>query len=500
MSEPEVPVATSPGEDAEAMLPAATPSTQDAEARRRQVRRAMLIGTWVWPAFIVTDAWMCFVAFPGAPFREFIALRVVVELSLLGAYRATFRPLVSIGTLTRWQDISFALAATAISLMATRLGGVQSSYMHGISIVALVRAAVIPEPWGRSWPSFATIGLVFPFVMAVVALIVPGARDAWGNRPALVVFTSNYIFVIASAFVGMMTCHLVWQAQQQVYRARRVGRYRLQAPIGKGGMGEVWLARDASLQRNVALKLLRVDASAGPEMVKRFEREALAASRLQSPHVIQIYDYGASDDGLYYITMEYLTGTDLQTLVEREGALPPARAVHMVLQACLALEVAHSAGVIHRDIKPHNLFVTSSDGDPDFVKLLDFGVVRFRESRGRTLTWTGMVVGTPVYLAPELWSGAEADERSDIYALGATLYFLLSARLPFGESTRPAELGRHREPAAIFPRPGAAERALESVVRQCLDADPVRRPPSARALHDALDALRPALAAPGPAA
>src|SRR5690606_619937 len=139
---------------------------------------------------------------------------------------------------------------------------------------------------------------------------------------------------------------------------RRVGRYRLQAPIGRGGMGEVWLAWDQSLQRNVALKLLRMGSGAGPEMVKRFEREAQAAGRLQGEHVVRIFDFGASDDGLYYIAMEYLDGVDLATLVEREGALPPARAARVARQACLALEEAHAAGIIHRDIKPNNLLLT----------------------------------------------------------------------------------------------------------------------------------------------
>jgi serine/threonine-protein kinase len=446
----------------------------------------MVVGGWAWPSFIFLDAWMCFVAFPGAPFHEFVALRVVVELSILGAYRATFRPDVSVNTLARWQTLSFALAALAIALMATRLGGVRSSYMHGISIVALVQAAVIPAPMRRSWPSFAVIGLAFPFVMAIVTIASPGARAAWLNRDALVVFTSNYVFVIASAVFGIVTGHLAWQAQQQLYRARRVGRYRLQAPIGKGGMGEVWLAWDLSLQRNVALKLLRTMGESGPDMVARFEREALATSRLHSPHVIQIFDYGASEDGLNYIAMEYLHGRDLGTVVKEQGPLGPSRATDFMIQACLALEVAHGAGVIHRDIKPENLFLVGQDGEDDLIKLLDFGIVRFREPGAGNLTWTGVLVGTPLYLAPELWTGAPADERSDIYSMGVTFYFLLTGRLPFAEADR---TGRGRL-SPVFPSPAPAERALEDLVRRCLAPDPGDRFPSAHALREALEALR----------
>jgi serine/threonine-protein kinase len=444
------------------------------EARRRVVARAMRIGLWAWPSFILLDAWMCFVAYPGAPFGLFVVFRIVVALVLFAVYRATRWRGVPILRLVIAQNVAYALAAAAIALMAVHLGGVRSPYMHGISIVALVRAAVIPESWRRAWPTFGAIGLVFPLVMGVGAALSPDARAAWITDEALTVFASNYVFVLASAFLGMFSGDLVWRAQEQLYRARRVGRYRLQAPIGKGGMGEVWLAWDLSLRRNVALKLLRGDAAAGSDAVQRFEREALAASHLQSRHVVQIYDYGASDDGLYYIAMEYLQGIDLEALVEQYGPVPPARAVHFVTQACLALEEAHGAGIIHRDIKPHNLFVTEADGDPDFVKLLDFGVVRFRTATpgDLRLTGTGALLGTPAYLAPELWQGAAADERSDIYSLGVTLYFLLTGRVSLGDAWPPD--------APPVPAP------LEALVRRCVAVQPEERVSSARDLRLAL--------------
>lgn len=489
MNRPDAPLVIPPtGSATRSRDEVAGPSTLEQDATRRMVRRSMRIGMWVWPAFTLVDAWMCYVAFPGAPFALFLTLRVGVEAALVAVFRGSRRTGASARALVLGQNLTFTAAAIAIAIMATTLGGVRSPYMHGISIVALVRAAVIPEPWRRAWPGFAAIAAAFPVVMAIGAAVSPEARASWLTAPALIVFVSNYVFVLSSALVGMVTSHLVWQAQQQVYRARRVGRYRLMAPIGKGGMGEVWLAWDLSLQRNVALKLLRVDGDAGPEMVARFEREALAASRLQSPHVIQIFDYGASEDGLYYIAMEYLTGRDLQSLVEQEGPLPPPRAMEYVAQACLALEVAHAAGVIHRDIKPQNLFLSRVPGEPDLIKLLDFGIVRLREARGHTLTWTGMLVGTPAYLAPEVWGGAPADERSDLYALAVTLYFLLSGRLPFGEHARAPD----RLPDPLFDPARSGNEALEELVRQCLSADPARRMASARTLREALERLRAA--------
>lgn len=454
------------------------------------VTRSMRIGMWVWPSFIVVDAWMCFVAYPGAPFGLFLIYRIVIELAMIAVYRSSRRPTASAEALRLAQNLSFTAAALTIAAMAVSLGGVRSPYMHGISIVALVRAAVIPEPWRRAWLGFAQIAAAFPAVMAVGALVSPAQRSEWLTTEALITFASNYVFVLSSATVGLLTSHIVWQAQQRVYRARRVGRYRLLAPIGKGGMGEVWLAWDLSLQRNVALKLLRAMSDTGPDMVARFEREALATSRLQSPHVIQIFDYGASEDGLYYIAMEYLTGRDLGTIVKERGPLNAGRAVNLMIQACLALEVAHHAGVIHRDIKPENLFLVTKEGEDDCIKLLDFGIVRFREPTGSNLTWTGMLVGTPLYLAPELWTGSPADERSDIYSMGVTFYFLLTGRLPFAE---PDRTGRGAL-ASIFANPTPAERSLEQLVRQCLMPDPAQRVPSARALREALESCRPGLA------
>ncbi|HET9292933.1 MAG TPA: serine/threonine-protein kinase [Gemmatimonadales bacterium] len=446
---------------------------RDPDALRRTVTRAMAIGLCVWPAFTLLDAWMCFVAYPGAPFGLFLAYRAGVSLIFLGLWRASRRPTANIRRLFYLLNVTYGLTALVIALMAVHLGGIRSPYMHGISIVALIRAAVIPGHWRRSLPTYVRIGLAFPLVMGAGAVISPIARAEWLTPESLTVFASNYVFVLASSVLGLISGHLVWTAQEQVYRARRVGRYRLQAPIGRGGMGEVWLAWDQALKREVALKLLRVGTGAGPEMVKRFEREAQAAGRLTGAHVVRVFDFGASDDGLYYIAMEYVDGVDLALLVDRDGPLPPARAARLVEQACMALEEAHAAGIIHRDIKPNNLILASGEPGEDLVKLLDFGVARLREPApgAEHLTRTGMLIGTPAYLAPELWQGGDASERSDIYALGVTLHFLLT-----GVTPRHAPQGTRVPPE------------LEPLVRRCLATRPEDRMPSARALREALEA------------
>jgi serine/threonine-protein kinase len=446
------------------------------ESDRRVARRAMGTGLWVWPAFTLLDAYMCFVAFPAAPFARFVAYRVLVELMFLAVYRVTRRPGARVELLFTLTNLTFGVVAIAISVMAIDLGGIRSPYMHGISIVALIRAALIPSHWRRSLRVYGRIGLAFPLVMAVGAALSPAHRAEWITTESLIVFASNYVFVIASSFLGMVSGHLAWSAQEQLYRARRVGRYRLQAPIGKGGMGDVWLAWDLSLRRNVALKILRSSTVPSPDTVKRFEREAQAAGQLRNQHVVQVFDYGASDDGLYYIAMEYLPGMNLADIVQRFGPMPPARAISVIVQACRALEEAHAAGIIHRDLKPHNLFMTRVGDDPDFVKLLDFGVARLGASE--SLTWTGMVVGTPNYIAPELLHGAPADQRSDIYALGSTLHFLVSGGTPGAAAG-----------GLVATTDDPRIQNLQSIIRRCLSVAPDDRFQTARELGDALERI-----------
>jgi len=461
-----------------------------AERERHMMRQSMRIGLWVWPSFALLDAYMCHVLYPDAPFPLFVLYRTVVELAFWGVYRATWRQDLSVRLLGYLVQLTFLLAAVGIALMAIHLGGLRSAYMHGISLVCLVYAAVRPGHWRRSLVTFLPVGLAFPIVMGAAALLSPSERAEWYSLKSLAIFAANYVFVAASSVIGMVCGHAVWTARQQLYRARKLGRYRLEAPIGTGGMGEVWLAWDAVLRRSVALKLLRVSSASTGDLVRRFEREAHAASQLRGPHAVRIYDFGASDDGICYIVMEYLCGADLHTLVREHGPLPPSRAVGLAIQACLALEEAHEAGIVHRDIKPQNLFVTSVGEDQELIKLLDFGLARFHAVEASVqLTHTGLVLGTPAYMAPELWQGAAADPRSDVYALGATLYFMLVGAPPFECDALGDFLRAHlaQPPAPPSARRGSPLPAgLDEIVLRCLEKSPAMRFPSARELRAAL--------------
>jgi serine/threonine-protein kinase len=257
-------------------------------------------------------------------------------------------------------------------------------------------------------------------------------------------------------------------------------------------MNEVWLAWDDTLHRNVALKILRVSEGSDRRTLDRFIREARALSRLASPHTVRVFDFGASDDGLYYIAMEYLAGADLQRVVQACGPLPPARAVYMARQASRSLLEAHSAGIVHRDVKPANLFVTRVGDDHDFLKVVDFGIARLLDpvpEAGQSL----LVAGTPHYMAPEVWAGERADERSDVYSLGATLYFMLAGVPPFQRATLADLAQAHRD--ADPSRPSLARNEslpgpLEDVVSRCLQKQPQDRFANASSLLAALDELR----------
>jgi len=221
------------------------------------------------------------------------------------------------------------------------------------------------------------------------------------------------------------------------------GRYRVKGRIGEGGMGTVYLAVHEAIEKKVALKVLNREYSANREVVERFKQEAVSASRIKHPNVIDVFDYGQLEDGSCFIAMELLEGQDLGELLSMRGHVDPIEAIRIVLQVANALGLAHSRGVVHRDLKPENVFLQTTPEGERLVKIVDFGIAQLRgkeelseqAGRRRRLTKTGMIFGTPEYMAPEQARGAEVDHRTDIYAAGVILYELLSGGVPFvGES------------------------------------------------------------------
>ncbi|HKU39023.1 MAG TPA: serine/threonine-protein kinase [Polyangiales bacterium] len=270
----------------------------------------------------------------------------------------------------------------------------------------------------------------------------------------------------------------------------RFGQYRIVRKIAEGGMGAVYLASHEMLRRPAAIKVLRPDR-ASPEAIARFEREVRVTATLKHPNTVAVYDYGRTERGNLFYVMEYLEGLDLQNLVTRFGAMPGARVVHFLRQLCGSLSEAHAAQLVHRDIKPANLLACRVGGVPDTLKVVDFGVAKPLAAGELGLTSDRIVLGTPEYMAPELFESSDrASPQSDLYSLGAVSYFLLTGRPVFEARSLHdlcmAQLTREPEPLARR-TPGPVDAALETAVMACLAKRPERRPASARALLSLLD-------------
>ncbi len=227
--------------------------------------------------------------------------------------------------------------------------------------------------------------------------------------------------------VAVVVSHVVTRLGRQVAKARDMGRYQLGELLGRGGMGEVYRATHRMLARPAAIKLMRpemlgmLDGESAHLAAVRFRREAEAAARLRSPHTVELYDFGVTDDETHYFVMELLDGMDLESMVRRYGPLPAGRVIHVVRQVCESLEEAHTAGLVHRDIKPANIHLGRLGLRYDFAKVLNFGLVKSIGSAGTedtAATSAGLTPGTPAYMAPEIAMGGGVDGRADLYALG----------------------------------------------------------------------------------
>jgi serine/threonine-protein kinase len=308
----------------------------------------------------------------------------------------------------------------------------------------------------------------------------------------------NYLM----AGIAVAISAVVTRLGQQVTKAREMGSYRLGELLGRGGMGEVYLAHHRMLARPAAIKLIRPEALAGENGSKaqlaatRFRREAQAAARLKSPHTVQLYDFGTTDEGRLYLVMELLEGITLEHLVRAEGALPAHRVVHILRQVCESLEEAHDAGLVHRDIKPANIHLGQVGRHADFVKVLDFGLVKSvggANGEDSLASIAGLAIGTPAYMAPEMVHGeGELDGRTDLYSLGCVAYYLLTGELVFAGETaiQTALLHVQQPPVPPSERTGnPIPPVLERLVLACLAKHPADRPQSASDLGAALAAL-----------
>ena len=265
------------------------------------------------------------------------------------------------------------------------------------------------------------------------------------------------------------------------------GRYRVLGFIGAGGMGSVYRAEHVHMRKTVALKVLHREFLGVDEVVARFEREAIAAGRIEHPNVVAASDFGKLDDGSFYLVLEFVDGTSLRSLIEKTGPLPTMRTLNIVRQTVLALQAAHGSGIVHRDLKPDNIMLVTAPNGAERVKVLDFGIARVAvpdPKRDSTkLTQAGMVMGTVAYMSPEQATGQAVDERADLYSLGVMLYEMIAGKVPFDAELPSQVLARQlvEEPP---PLPPGTPPALERLVLDLMQKKPEDRPANAQAVLD----------------
>jgi eukaryotic-like serine/threonine-protein kinase len=368
---------------------------------------------------------------------------------------------------TNWRPLSFVAIAIVVYAM------IAPATPRKMFIASMVAATMDPL---AVWLAHLR-GLPVPSVPLTFAMFYP-----------------NY----ACAVISVLPSQVLQRLGRQIRTAREMGSYQLVELLGHGGMGEVWRARHRLLARDAAIKLVRPEvlgASTDAEVrtiLRRFEREAQATAALSSPHTINVFDFGLTGDGTFYYVMELLAGRDLESLIREFGPLPADRVVHLLRQACHSLADAHSRGFVHRDIKPANIYVCRMGLEYDFVKVLDFGLVKMRDQRqvGQTLL-TGVhgTSGTPAYMAPEIILGeTDVDRRADVYALGCVAYFMLTGQLVFDADTPMKMLVQHVQTPPVPPSQRTElriPRELDQLVLSCLEKDPDKRPHDAEELFAA---------------
>lgn len=356
-------------------------------------------------------------------------------------------------------------------------------------LMSLARVFVVPSSWQRTFV-VSWLLVLGPAAGTLVRMYWPMPGVTGSATGPLV---ASLLWGTLAAVLAAVGSKVIFGLRREIRAARELGQYTLGAKLGEGGMGQVFMAKHRLLRRPTAIKLLPQE-KAGVQAITRFEREVQLTACLTHPNTVSIFDYGRSVDGVFYYAMEYLEGIDLASLVHEYGAQPLGRVLHILQQVCNALGEAHRHGLIHRDIKPANIILTTQGGEPDFVKVVDFGLVKELGSDVQ-VTLAGGLSGTPAYLAPECITDPEAvDARADLYALGATMYFLITGSDVFLGATVVAVLSQHMhaEPEPPSLRLAAPiDAGFEALVLQCLAKKPSERPQTALEVRERLRALLP---------
>jgi serine/threonine-protein kinase len=359
-----------------------------------------------------------------------------------------------------------------------------------ILILMILYGTMIPNDAKRATRVILSMALCPVLVLASLRVAYGTASLFTDQKQLTQIVMSNALFCVLGAGVAICAAYAMNALRKDLHKAKRLGQYELNEKIGEGGMGAVYLAEHRLLKRPCALKLINPDLQSNPVTLARFEREVQSAATLSHPNTIEIFDYGHTDDGTFYYVMEYLSGLSLADLVRKFGPLPAGRVVYIMRQVCKSLAEAHRLGMVHRDLKPPNIFIAILGGECDVAKVLDFGLVKTTTSpESPQLTADFTVSGTPSFMSPEQAQGVrDIDGRADIYALGAILYFLLTGRPPFEKETPVALMIAHAsEQVRPMSELGVEVPAeLEAIVLKCLAKSPGDRFEDARDLATAL--------------
>jgi len=462
-----------------------------------------LLGAVLWivaPVFAHVAAGVIKPSDPGwINFRALDIIAILSALSSLALYAFTRHHEADpqfVLNLGLWYMILVALALSlALHWGPIPAGTVVQPQISWAGAVMLMFAAIVPNQ-----PRRVLVACLIAASMSPLSMMLAKARGTWEFGAWNQVFVMHYPDYLLAG-VAVVISSVVMKLGHALTKAREMGSYRLEGLLGRGGMGEVYKATHRMLARPAAIKLIRpemlaqADGDSAGLVLARFRREAQAAASLTSPHTVQVFDFGVTEDKTFYFVMELLDGMDLESLVRHFGPLPPARVVHILRQACESLEEAHARGLVHRDIKPENIHLGRKGLRHDFVKVLDFGIVKALGARSQAPTLAtsdGLTPGTPAYMAPEVSLGGLVDHRVDIYALGCVAYYLLTAELVFRGDNAFQVMAKHLQ--AEPPRPSTRTNhdvppALDDLVLACLAKEPAARPQSASLVAGALAAL-----------
>jgi serine/threonine-protein kinase len=468
----------------------------------RRLRAAALVLAFGFAIFLARDLFFPRL-FQKVGLHALAFLLLLLDLAALSTrWRPTMRQLRILEVATFAIIIACLIAGQYLGLQARLLEDRLNAYelrvlfknsIVGTLILVFTYGIFIPNTWRRA--SLVIVPMALAPLVAPLAMSFTSPAFATLSEEARTPekLSENALYLVLGTVSAIFGSHTINSFRCEAFRARRLNQYRLIRRLGAGGMGEVYLAEHQFLKRPCAIKLIRPDISQKPRLQARFELEVKATARLSHWNTVDLYDYGRTDDGIFYYVMEYLPGLSLQDLVGRHGPLPPARVIYLLRQACDALHEAHAVGLIHRDLKPPNIFAAYRGARHDVTKILDFGLVKVTKANmeldSPVVTREGTVTGSPHYMAPEqIMRTHPPDARTDIYALGAIAYFLLTGRPPFvGPDSMSVMMAHARDP--VVPpsqlRPDLPA-DLEGVVLQCLEKAPESRIADAEGLNRAL--------------